>query len=159
MGKHSFSVQGVQLAAGHWNNIPETSARWFNYNDNKTECSEWDKVHGDIIETLNQIMSKKLTLRQSMVIELYYGQGLTQKKTAKRLGIKQPTVHQHLRGKKRKGKVVGGAMKRINKIIREIAKNRNVVNSEYEIAVIMKSIIDPEISHRQLQLLIKNYLQ
>jgi len=153
------SVQGVHLTAGHWNDISENTSRWFDYNKDKQEYSEWEDLRSDIITTLTRIMSQKLTLRQSMVIDLYYGQELTQQKTANRLGIKQPTVHQHLNGKKRKGKVVGGVFKRIDKIIREIAKNQNLGKSEREIGVIMKSIIDPDITHRQSQMLIKKYLQ
>ena len=68
-----------------------------------------------IMAFVADVISKGLTARQREVIDLYFRQQHTQARTAQKLGITQPTVSQHLNGKMRDGKKVGGAIRRIRK--------------------------------------------
>ena len=53
--------------------------------------------------------------RQREVVELYFFAGLTLYEIADRLGILVPSVSQHLFGKVRGGKRVGGAIPKLRK--------------------------------------------
>ena len=48
---------------------------------------------------------------------MYFLHDHTQVHIAHKLGISQPTVNQHLNGKKRNGKKVGGSIRKIRKMI------------------------------------------
>ena len=54
-------------------------------------------------------MDQKLTARQHEVMSLRFWEDQTQVQIAERLAISQPTVNQHLTGKRRNGKKIGGA--------------------------------------------------
>ena len=67
------------------------------------------------------VMDAALTARQRKILELYYFEGLTQVEVARAIGITQPTVLQHLQGKKRGGRYVGGALSKLRKAIHKAA--------------------------------------
>ena len=138
------------LTTSHWNNIPEKLSPWSIYNNNQVERTKRDVITNQISIILNRTIFQKLTLRQKEVMELYFLEGYTQQQTAKKLGISQPTVNQHLSGKRRQGKKVGGACKRIIKFIRAIDRKQTEEMWVSDIHVIMRSMIDPDISRRQL---------
>jgi len=64
----------------------------------------------------------ELTKRQQTIFDLYFYCSFTQEEIAQELKIKQPTVSQHLTGKSRHGKKVGGATVKIIKVIQRKAK-------------------------------------
>ena len=70
-----------------------------------------------IIPCIREIIASGLTSRQKEVVTMYFLHKQTQVSIARKLGISQPTVNQHLNGKKRKGKKVGGSIRRIRKVI------------------------------------------
>lgn len=77
-----------------------------------------------IMPTLKHIIMEELTQRQRLVCELYFFSGTcTQVQIAKLLGIRQPTVSQHLMGKIRNQTKIGGAIRRIRKSIRRRLKS------------------------------------
>ncbi|VGO14644.1 hypothetical protein PDESU_03209 [Pontiella desulfatans] len=65
-----------------------------------------------------------LSRRQQQVVRLYCLDGLTQVEIAEKLGITQQTVQQHLMGKLRNGRLVGGAFRRLRKAIHKEAVAR-----------------------------------
>ena len=67
------------------------------------------------------------TLRQHEVMGLHFWEQQTQVEIAQRLAISQPTVDQHLSGKRRNGKQVGGAIRKLRKAVRtEAPRGENV---------------------------------
>ena len=68
-----------------------------------------------LLPTVRAIMDEVLTPRQREVIELYFFEGLNQREIAEQLGISQQSVSEHLYGKERKGRAVGGALRKLRK--------------------------------------------
>jgi RNA polymerase sigma factor (sigma-70 family) len=65
--------------------------------------------------TISAIMDEVLTARQREVISLYFFEGLNQREIAEKLSISQQSVSEHLYGKNRNGRVVGGALRKLRK--------------------------------------------
>jgi RNA polymerase sigma factor (sigma-70 family) len=65
--------------------------------------------------TISAIMDEVLTARQREVISLYFFEGLNQREIAEKLSISQQSVSEHLYGKNRNGRVVGGALRKLKK--------------------------------------------
>jgi len=61
------------------------------------------------------IMAEVLTVRQHEVVRLYFLQALNQRQIGQRLGISQQAVSEHLYGKVRNGRAVGGALRKLRK--------------------------------------------
>ena len=62
---------------------------------------------------LERLITETLSNRQREVVELYFYEGLNQRQIAERIGISQQVISQHLYGKLRDGKVVGGALRKL----------------------------------------------
>jgi len=65
--------------------------------------------------TINAVMDEVLTARQREVVFLYFFEGLNQREIAEKLGISQQSVSEHIYGKNRNGRVVGGALRKLRK--------------------------------------------
>lgn len=65
--------------------------------------------------TVRAIMDEVLTARQREVVYLYFFESLNQRQIAEKLGISQQSVSEHLYGKIRSGRAVGGAMRKLRK--------------------------------------------
>lgn len=61
------------------------------------------------------IIQEVLTPRQREVLALYFLQELNQRQIAESLGISQQSVSEHLYGKMRNGRAVGGALRKLRK--------------------------------------------
>lgn len=106
----------IHLQSELWSNLPETFRRWYEYNTSQEAGPRRGDVLQQVMPPLLKIISADLTNRQREVVTLYYApRRVTQIRIARTLGISQATVNQHLNGKKRNGKRVGGAMSRIRK--------------------------------------------
>ena len=68
-----------------------------------------------ILPQIRALMAEVLTPRQCEVVSLYFLEGLNQREIAERLGISQQSVCEHLYGKVRNGRAVGGAMQKLRK--------------------------------------------
>ena len=64
---------------------------------------------------LLEVMDDVLTPRQRQVIHLHFLEGLNQREIGEKLGISQQSVSQHLYGKLRNGRAVGGALRKLRK--------------------------------------------
>jgi|GEM_PF-1342426 len=96
------------------------------------------------------IMLSALTPRQRQVMELYYLENLTQIEVAAALGITQVTVSQHLKGKQRRGKPVGGAFRKIRKAIHKAARSRAGEESRYaSIIAVLDALLDSSLTRRR----------
>ncbi len=122
-GNRPFN-RGVHLEIAHWQNISENNSVWHFYNNNEKSKQRREFVRSKILPFLNELLADYLTSRQYEVVELcLLNNQCTQTNAAKILGISQPTINQHLNGKLRNGKRIGGAYKRIGRIINNTDKN------------------------------------
>ena len=64
---------------------------------------------------IRELIDETLTDRQRDVMTLYYFEQLNQRQIAERLGITQQSVSEHLYGKVRNGRAVGGALRKLRK--------------------------------------------
>ncbi len=69
----------------------------------------------EAMPTIRKLISKVLTERQRDIVRLYFFEQKTQYEVAEILGISVSNVSQHLFGKRRGGKVIGGAIPRMRK--------------------------------------------
>lgn len=61
-----------------------------------------------------------LTDKQREAVTLFYFEGLSQSEIARRLGVSQQVVHRRLHGARRGGRVVGGALPRLARVLAEV---------------------------------------
>ena len=106
------------LSQGHWGNVPAHLARWYEYNYDRASQARRRQLRLQVIPIITRLMDETLTARQHEVMCLRFWENQTQVQIAERLAISQPTVNQHLTGKRRNGKKVGGAIQRIRKAVR-----------------------------------------
>jgi len=66
-----------------------------------------------LVSQLQEVMDEVLTDRQRDVVGLYFFGKLNQRQIAEHLGLSQQTVSEHLYGKRRNGRAIGGAMRKL----------------------------------------------
>ena len=71
----------------------------------------------EIISLLHTLIRTRLTDRQRHILEMYFFEGQNEQTIASQLGISQQVVSKHLFGVIRDGKKVGGAVKKLQKIL------------------------------------------
>lgn len=69
-----------------------------------------------LMPEVRAILDSVLTPRQREVVTLYFLEKLNQREIAERLGISQQSVSEHLYGKARDGRAVGGALRKLRKV-------------------------------------------
>jgi RNA polymerase sigma factor (sigma-70 family) len=89
------------------------------------EAGAWREVSGspaqgpeaEAIAMLGRVIATQLTQRQKEIVDLYFYQGRTQTEIAEILGIQQQVVSRQLFGALRKGRRVGGAIRKLRKVL------------------------------------------
>ncbi len=71
----------------------------------------------ELLLAVREAVETKLSARQREVVEGYFFEGLSQPELATKLGIRQQVIHKCLYGTKRKGRMVGGALKKLQAIL------------------------------------------
>ena len=115
----------IFLDYDQWQNIAEDKLPWYEYNRSSVDRKEVIAIQHVIIPCIREIIASGLTSRQKEIVTMYFLHKQTQVSIARKLGISQPTVNQHLNGKKRNGKKVGGSIRRIRKVIRRMSSACN----------------------------------
>jgi predicted transcriptional regulator len=139
----------IQLTHAEWGNVPESSGRWHEYNGDADERLKRERILREVVPVIIDIISFDLTPRQKQVMDLCFLQQKTQVEAAATLGATQPTVSQHLYGKRRNGKKVGGAIRKIRKGIVARAIKRNWCPEGDEVVAILLSLLDKRITRRK----------
>lgn len=80
---------------------------------------ERDEVREELFAILRELVATGLTERQRQIVDLIYGEQLTQAEAAERLGISQQVVSKQLFGVVRNGKRIGGALRRLRQLCEE----------------------------------------
>jgi len=132
-----------------WAQVPATRRMWYNP-DSSEETEERQQTAHEMGLVVQVFMLSSLTPRQRQVVELYCLEGLTQVEVAAALGITQATVSQHLMGKLRGGRHVGGAFRKIRKAIRKKARQRAGEDTRHaKILAVFNELLDSSISRRR----------
>ena len=100
------------------------------------------------MDTLGWIIAGTLTSRQADILLLYYAAGLTEAQIAAVLKITQPTVSQHLTGKRRRGKKVGGALRKLRKGIHRAATRKDLSARERQVVAVLNSLLEESFTRR-----------
>jgi len=69
----------------------------------------------ELMPLIRRLIAEVLTERQREIVQLYFFEQKTQQEVAELLGISVSSVSQHLFGKRRANKVVGGAIPRLRR--------------------------------------------
>jgi DNA-binding CsgD family transcriptional regulator len=158
MGEGDPLYRAAHLGLEQWNNIPDSSRIHSSYNDQSD--IERGTAYSNVITFLFKFMAEHLTARQFEVIRLYHLEyQLTQNAIAQVLKIAQPTVNQHLNGKKRNGKNVGGAYKKIRRDVSRIANSNDIPAENRQIMHFLMSLGKSDISSAQRNRLLSTNLQ
>ena len=67
---NGYTSREIHLKAGQWRNVPESKARFYEYNHNK-ERIDRELIITEIMPTINRIIYSCLTARQSQVVFLF----------------------------------------------------------------------------------------
>ena len=140
---------GIQLKHGEWANVSQSSGLWFDHNRRKQEREAREQVIRQVVPVLMAIISVDLTSRQQQVMSLYFVDQKTQVETAAALGVTQPTVSQHLNGRWRRGKKIGGAMRKIRKMIQVRAIAQDWCPDGDEVVAVLVALLDSGITRRK----------
>ena len=145
----------IHLDSDHWNNLDAKHRNWSEYNSNSEQMWQREALTKTIIEIIKIEILPGLTSRQQQVIQLYFVYQLRQVQIAKILRISQPTVSQHISGKKRNGKKIGGSIHKIRKTILKKSRCRRTSSSNPAYMSVLQKLLDEKISLRKKALLFK----
>ncbi len=98
------SWEQFRVEDGLWHETPEQTSERHARSDRLTEIAA--KVEPLLAD---------LTDQQAKAVRLYFFEGLNQRQISEHLGISQQSVSEHLYGKARGGKTVGGALRKLRK--------------------------------------------
>ena len=143
------------LDKSQWDNMSASQATWYGYNSAHEARAERHRATDEIMSVIKSIICSKLTSRQREVLTLYFQERNTQVAIAKKLHISQPTVSQHLGGKKRHGKKIGGALRRIRKAIRRQTSLTEGQSERLNLLIILDSLLDDGITRRRASELLR----
>ena len=148
MDEDRFFVREAHLDQEHWGNIPDGQAPRHDYYGDPESRLRRERIVSRVSSLLGRIISLELTHRQQQVILSYFWENRTQVQIAQQLQISQPTVSQHLNGKKRGGKKVGGALRRIRKAIRTEAGRQESWAKDCTILSVLDGLMAENLTRR-----------
>jgi RNA polymerase sigma factor (sigma-70 family) len=119
MSKFNPDFWEVTIDDEGWRGFSNQDHPFFEDPTELTERHQRDARARAMRSQLQAIMVEELTEPQRAVVVLTYFHGLNQRQISARLSISQQTVSQHLYGKARNGKTVGGAMRKLRKACRQ----------------------------------------
>ena len=122
--------------------LPEHVHPWYSHNANRSSREAREDILREIVDVLARIVATELTPRQQEILLLYYANGLTEAQIAAVLRVSQPTISQHLTGKKRRGKKVGGALRKLRKGIRRAASEWGQPVRDRQIIAVLNNLLD-----------------
>lgn len=97
------------------------TARWSSLDGLATSAtaSPDDDPDGDDIrsDAVRAAIATALTDRQREIVEWHFFEGLSQGEIARRLGVSQQVIHKALYGVVRRGRPVGGALRRLREVL------------------------------------------
>ncbi len=136
--------------------LPEHLHPWYAYNQDRPERETRQDILREVVDVLARIIATKLTQRQQDVLLLYYAEGLTETQIATLLKISQPTVSQHLTGKKRGEKKVGGALRKLRNSIRRTSMSDGLSRRDFRIVQVLSGLLEESLTRRRAAALFRS---
>ena len=149
----------IFLDYDQWQNIAEDRLPWYEYNHSSGDRIRTAAIQRMIIPCIREIITSRLTARQKEVVTMYFLYDHTQVYIAHKLGVSQPTVNQHLNGKKRNGKKIGGSIRKIRKTIHCISSTDETHRGGSSIINTLDQLLDKTTSLRKSHELIRSMLK
>ncbi len=107
----------VSAESEYLENLPADRGLWFETEEDRDRREVFSDFFAEVKPTVLNLIDTKLTNRQMEVVKLYYLYEKTQEDIATILDLSQSTVSRHLFGTVRGGKKVGGAIRKLRKVI------------------------------------------
>ena len=104
--------------------FPREAGPYYETAEERQAQEQKHKRTADLIGPLCELIAETLTEKQRQIVRLYFFEGKTEYEIAEQLDISAPSVSQHLFGKKRSGKIVGGAIPKLRKHLTQIAQQK-----------------------------------
>jgi len=101
------------VSEAHWESLSTDDALW--PASEVPRRSGAARRAGRLWPAVQALIDEVLTERQREVLRLYYLADLNQREISERLGITQQAVSEHLYGKRRNGRSVGGAIQKLRR--------------------------------------------
>ena len=114
-----------------------------------------EEAVGCIVGSSAGTAALKLTRRQRQVLALYLGELKSQVQIATKLGISQQTVSQHLVGKQRGGKKIGGAASRIRNATQREIRERPGEGRRSALATVLGALLADHATRRRMTRLLR----
>jgi DNA-directed RNA polymerase specialized sigma24 family protein len=105
----------VTLDSRTWDRIPAENGLWHEEPEEGARRLRLSERTRGLWPLLRPLLDEVLTERQRQVVVLHFLEELNQRQVAERLGLTQQAVSEHLYGKVRDGRRVGGAMRKLRK--------------------------------------------
>ena len=150
--EHIFSE--ITLCPKEMQKKDESSSPWFVQDAESTAVRS--EVMTEVMVLILIVAARVLTPRQKVIFHLRYQEQRTQVEIAGILKISQATVNNHLIGKMKTGKAVGGALQKIRKGIRKAAAKKGGTDTRHrQLISVLNSILDPAMTRRCMHSRIK----
>ena len=118
MNDKKTSFQEVSVKPNILDAVSHESGLWHEAHESEQENDlSKEKLRAEAIRVLGAIMETSLTQKQLEIIELYFYREKTQQEISEILGIRQQVVSRQLFGVVRKGKKIGGAIRKLRKML------------------------------------------
>ena len=115
-GEFSSRETTLRNPKNFWATIPNERRFGYESNQDRTIRYARQELSQSVWPLIYKMMAEELTYRQLQVLKLYLA-GLRQEQIGRQLGISQSTVSRTLFGIRRNGRVVGGIVKKIRRIV------------------------------------------
>lgn len=116
MSKFNPDFWEVLISEESWKKFSNEDRLYYEEPDEAEERRERAERIETLWPAIRAIIDEVLTPRQREVIHLCFFEELNQREIAEKLGISQQSVSEHLYGKMRNGRAVGGALRKLRKI-------------------------------------------
>jgi RNA polymerase sigma factor (sigma-70 family) len=115
MAKFNPDFWEITISAESWRGFSTQDRIWHEDADDLAARHERLERVRALLPQLEALADQVLTPRQREILKLHYFAQLNQRQIAQKLGITQQAVSEHLYGKLRNGKTVGGAIRKLRK--------------------------------------------
>jgi RNA polymerase sigma factor (sigma-70 family) len=105
------------VSEAHWERLSTEDGLWPTGED--LPAGEAGRRAHELWPAIKALIDEVLTERQREVLGLYFLADLNQREIAQRLGISQQAVSEHLYGRRRHGRAVGGAIAKLRRACRK----------------------------------------
>ena len=119
MAKFNPDFWETTLASEAWQRFAVEDALWHQEPDDVAARHLQAERASALWPELRAIIDDVLTDRQREVVTLHFVEALNQRQIAERLGVSQQSVSEHLYGKVRNGRAVGGAIRKLRRACAE----------------------------------------